>query len=253
MAVSEIVHSEEEFIFDKRVTCLVCDAEFKTKVLKSNKARRLGSDADLRPRFAHIDTLKYGVCGCPNCGYTALNSMFPKIMSRQAENIKQEVSLRFQPENRLEWTTYSYDQAIRLHELALKCAQAKPAKDGEKAYLHLLLAWLIREKGAQADGISDEEIKKTVKAECEKRADDHYLKAYEGLQQAMMNEMFPIMGLDQPTLEYILAYMAYHFEQTEVAAKLLGSVLTNKSASRNVKDKALDLKDEIVAKLHQKK
>ena len=34
MAVSEIVHSEEEFIFDKRVTCLVCDAEFKTKVLK---------------------------------------------------------------------------------------------------------------------------------------------------------------------------------------------------------------------------
>ena len=68
-----------------------------------------------------------------------------------------------------------------------------------------------------------------------------------------MNEMFPIMGLDQPTLEYILAYMAYHFEQTEVAAKLLGSVLTNKSASRNVKDKALDLKDEIVAKLHQKK
>ena len=63
MAVSEIVHSEEEFIFDKRVTCLVCDAEFKTKVLKSNKARRLGSDADLRPRFAHIDTLKYGVCG----------------------------------------------------------------------------------------------------------------------------------------------------------------------------------------------
>lgn len=88
---------------------------------------------------------------------------------------------------------------------------------------------------------------------CEKEADEHYLQALEGFERAMMNEMFPIMGMNQPTLEYVMAYMAYYFGRIEVAAKLLGSVLTNKSTSRHVKDNALDLKDEIIGQLRQKK
>lgn len=253
MAITETVHSEEEFTFDKSMTCVSCGEPFKTKILKSSKARRIGSDADLRPRYAHIDTLKYGVCSCPNCGYSALHSTFSNVIGRQIENIKQEVCVRFMPEDRSGWKSYSYDQAIRLHELALKCSEAKPAKDGEKAYLHLLLAWLIREKGEQADEIADEAIREAERESCKKQADEHYLKAFEGFEKAMMNELFPIMGLNQPTLEYMLAYMAFYFGKTEVAAKLLGSVLTNKSASRHIKDNALDLKDEIIGQLRQKK
>lgn len=253
MAMSDVEHSEEEFIFDKRMTCVACGEPFKTKVLKSSKARRIGSDIDLRPRHAHIDTLKYGICSCPTCGYSALHSSFSHVVGRQIDNIKQEVCVRFIPENRDGWKSYSYDQAIRLHELALKCAQAKPAKDGEKAYLHLLLAWLIREKGAQADEIEDEALRETSREACSRQADEHYLQAFEGFEQAMMNEMFPIMGMNQPTLEYVMAYMAYYFGKIEVAAKLLGSVLTNKNASRHVKDNALDLKDEIIVQLRQRK
>lgn len=253
MAITETVHSEEEFIFDKSITCPACGEPFKTKILKSSKARRIGSDLDLRPRYAHIDTLKYGVCSCPNCGYSALHSVFPHVVGRQIENIKQEVCVRFMSEDRSRWKSYSYDQAIRLHELALKCAEAKPAKDGEKAYLHLLIAWLIREKGAQTEEIADAALQTASREACEKEADEHYLQALEGFERAMMNEMFPIMGMNQPTLEYVMAYMAYYFGRIEVAAKLLGSVLTNKSTSRHVKDNALDLKDEIIGQLRQKK
>lgn len=253
MATAEVVHSEEEFIFDKRMTCPVCDQPFKTKVLKSSKARRIGSDRDLRPRFAHVDTIKYGVCACPHCGYSALHKTFPALVSRQAENIRQEVCTHFMPEDRSGWGSYTYDQAIRLHELALKCADAKFAKDGEKAYLHLLLAWLYREKVTLADEIEDEAAREQERESFKKQEDEHYLLAFEGFEQAMMNELFPIMGLNQFTLEYILAYMAFYFGKIDVSAKLVGSVLTTTGASRHVKDMALDLKDEIIGQLKERK
>ena len=253
MAMSENQHTDEEFIFDKKMTCVVCDKPFTTKILKSNRARRLESDPDLRPRYEHIDTLKYGICSCPNCGYSAMHSAFSHVSPRQINNIKEQVCVHVLPEDRNGWTSYSYDQAVRMHELALQCAEAKMAKNGEKAYLHMLMAWLYREKEKEAEQISIEELKKQEAESCHTQAEEHYLAAFEGFQQAMMNEMFPIAGLNQPTLEYIIAYMAFHFGKLEVSAKLIGSVLTTSSASRNVKDRALELKTEIIKLLKERK
>ena len=253
MAMSENLHTDEEYIFDKKMTCVVCDKPFKTKILKSNRARRLGSDADLRPRHEHIDTLKYGICSCPNCGYSAMHSAFTHVSPRQISNIKEQVCVHFLPEDRSGWTSYTYDQAIRMHAMALQCAEAKLAKNGEKAYLHMLMAWLYREKQKEAEAITVEELRKQEIETCRTQADEHYLAAFECFQQAIMNEMFPIMGLNQPTLEYIIAYMAFYFGKLEVSAKLIGSVLTTSSASRNVKDRALELKDEIIKKLKERK
>ena len=253
MAMPQNQHTDEEYIFEKKMTCVVCDKPFTTKILKSNRARRLGSDADLRPRYEHIDTLKYGICSCPNCGYSAMHSTFSHISPRQVSNIKQQVCVHVMPENRMGWEGYTYDQAIRMHDLALQCADAKLAKNGEKAYLHMLLSWLYREKEKEAEAISFEELRTLEMERCHTQAEEHYLAAFEGFQQAMMNEMFPIAGLNQPTLEYILAYMAFHFGKLEVSAKLIGSVLTTSSASRNVKDRARDLKDEILKILRERK
>jgi hypothetical protein len=245
MAV-DAVHSEDEYVFDKKMTCVVCDSPFTTKVLKSNRARRIGSDEDLRPRFQNIDILKYGICSCPKCGYSATHSAFAHISSRQAENVMQQVSSHFLPEDRTGWKMYTYNQAIHMHELALESAQAKLAKDGEKAYLHLLLSWLYREEQAQAENTDASKDYNAL-------SEEHYAAAFEGFQQAMMNEMFPIAGMDQPTVEYLIGYMAYHFDKLEVAAKMIGSVLTASAASRNVKDRAFDLKEQIVKKIKEKK
>ena len=59
---------EEDFLFDKKIQCPVCDKEFMSRTVKSSKARMIGTDNDLRPRFKSIDTLKYGVTSCPYCG-----------------------------------------------------------------------------------------------------------------------------------------------------------------------------------------
>jgi hypothetical protein len=158
------------------------------------------------------------------------------------EKVVQRVCVSFKPEDRSGWTVYSYDQAIHMHELALTCADAKLAKDGEKSYLHLLLAWLYREKQATEGGEG-----------CTEKADAHYREAYDGFQRALMNELFPIAGMDQPTVEYLIAYLAYYFGDLEVAAKMNSSVLTNSMASHTMKDRAMDLKDELVKAMKAKK
>ena len=42
---------ESTYVFDKSMNCPVCDADFKTKQVKTGKARFLGTEADLRPLY----------------------------------------------------------------------------------------------------------------------------------------------------------------------------------------------------------
>ena len=242
-------HSEAEFVLDKRITCTVCDKVFVTKVLKTGKARRLTPDKDLRPRHEYIDTLKYSVCACPNCGYASLHSTFPRLSSRQIEDIKQNISTHFMPQTPTGEATYTYDEAIELHERALECCAAKHAKGSESAYLKLLISWLLREQIAQLKQMPDSDIRTQALTTKVEQMKTYYTEACEGLEQAMMNENFPIMGLNQTTLEYILAYMNYTLGKKDRAAKFIGSVLQNRAATRNLKDMTLELKDTIIQEM----
>ena len=75
--------TEEEFILERTYTCPVCGKEFKALTVKSNRARLIGTDIDLRPKFEQLDTLKYDVLCCPNCGYSALSRYFNNILDAQ--------------------------------------------------------------------------------------------------------------------------------------------------------------------------
>jgi len=71
-------------------------------------------DKDLRPRFEHIDTLKYDVISCPECGYTALIRDFDRITPTQARFVREQISSRFHKANEPEAEIYSYDTAASL-------------------------------------------------------------------------------------------------------------------------------------------
>lgn len=71
--------------------------------------------------------------------------------------------------------------------------------------------------------------------------------------KAVATEMFPMCGMDQSTVDYLLACMAFHFKQYDVASKCLANVITSASANRKIKDKALDMKEEVVAAIHKDK
>ena len=59
--------------------------------------------------------------------------------------------------------------------------------------------------------------------------------------------------MDQVTMDYLLAVMSFHFKKYDVASKTLANVITSSVASRKMKDKALELKDEIIKELKKKK
>ena len=63
--------SEEDFLFDKTHVCPVCDTEFKCSAVRVGKAKLVGTDSDLRPKYQGMDPLKYDALVCPRCGYAA--------------------------------------------------------------------------------------------------------------------------------------------------------------------------------------
>lgn len=54
--------------------------------------------------------------------------------------------------------------------------------------------------------------------------------------------------MNQDTVDLLLAQMNYKLDHLDVASKLVARVLVSKSASRHIKDKALDLKNDIIKK-----
>ncbi len=242
---------EEEFLLDKSVRCIVCDTVFKTKVVKSGKVKRLEPDMDLRPRQLYIDTLKYDVSSCPHCGYTAMNRYFEHLTSGQIKLVKEQICQNFKGDGKQEGLVYDYEKAIEMHKLSLLNAMVKKAKTSEKAYNCLELSWLLRTRAEQLE--AEQPDKTDLIQACRKEEEAFYQEAYDGLVKAVSTEMFPICGMDQPTLDYLLAVMSFHYKKFDMASKSLSNVITSVNASRKIKDKALDLKEEMIKEIKKNK
>ena len=230
---------EASLLFSKKIRCTVCGQIFEAKMVRTAKLRRLQPDFDLRPRFQNIDTIKYDVYSCPFCGYSALTRNFETLTKGQIALIMDQVCNSFQPSGEAESETLSYPKAVANYKLALQTAEAKRAWASEKAYLCLKLSWMYR---AIIEGMPEGEAKQ----QAGKIQAAYYLKAFEGFQEALTSEDFPICGMDTYTLDYLMACMAYHFKQYGFASKAISNILGSKTADRRVKDKALDLKAMVV-------
>ena len=81
----------------------------------------------------------------------------------------------------------------------------------------------------------------------------YYGQALDGMTKAVASESFPICGMDQNTMDILLAQMNTRLGNYEIASKLVSRILVSQTANRKVKDKALDLKDELVSILKRSK
>ena len=172
----------------------------------------------------------------------------PSTWQRSGE----QVAAKFKPGSKSVPLLYSYDEAIDRFKLALFSAIVKRAMYSEKAYICLKISWHYRGLIEQLtpDGISTES-KELVNAQ---KAEKYYYKqALDGMTRAVATEHFPICGMNQDTVDLLLAQMNYKLDHWDVASKLIARVLISKSASRHIKDKALDLKNEIIKKIRDVK
>lgn len=247
-AKKETVLDENNFLLDKAIRCTVCDKVFKAKMIKSGRLKRLESDRDLRPRYDGIDTLKYSVISCPYCGYTAINRYFEHLSSMQVKMIKEQVCSKFKPDGSVEPTLIDYDTAIERYKLSLFNTIVKKGKTSEKAYTCLNLAWLLRGKAETLAPSAEQEIK-----ECKEQEEAFYAQAFEGLTKAVSTETYPICGMDECTMDYLLATMAYHYKKYDVASKCIARIMQSVAASKKMKDRAYELKEQIVAEIKKNK
>lgn len=235
--------TEADFIFDKTYTCPVCDNEFKSKAIKTGKIKLLGADSDLRPKYQLVDSLKYDAIVCPGCGYSALNRFFNYMTAQQAKMIKEQITANFRGIDE-EGDIYTYDDAIARHKLVLVNTVVKKAKNSERAYTCLKIAWLLRGKAESLPTDTkdyDNEIKK-LKAE----EDEFIANAYEGFISAFSKEMFPMCGMDENTVTYLVADLARRCGKYDEAGRWISRVLIARDASERIKSKARDLKELIV-------
>lgn len=236
--------TEEDYLFDKTVECVVCGKQFKTKAVKASKAKRIGADEDLRPKYKDIDTLKYDVCSCPYCGYTAMTKYFAGISTAQIKLVKEAVCSKFRPTIVELPKKIDYDLAIERYKLALYNTVVKRGKVSERAYCCLKLSWLFRGKVEEmlSEGFSTND-QLIIHAKQEEK--NLYNQAYEGLLKAVASESFPMCGMDSYTMDYLLAQMSFSLGKYDVSSKLVGRLLTS-NANKNIKDKALELKQKII-------
>lgn len=233
---------ELDFLIDRTYTCPVCEEDFKSRTVKSRSVRLLGTDMDLRPRYQQLDPIKYDVVVCPHCGYAALGRTFKNIYDAQKKLVRSAISQDFhytEPDG-----VYTYDDAIERYQIAFASAMAMKQIDSEKAYLCLKMAWTIRGKSEELDQ-SDPQYQEKLK-QCKDDENEALKLAMDGFIAARTKDKPPFAGMDQSTLDYLIAVLSVRFGKTEVASKLLSGLMSSMTTNPRIKERARDLKDQIV-------
>ncbi len=241
---------EADMLFDKTYTCPVCDEEFKAKTIRAGKIRMLGTDLDLRPKYENIDMMKYETIACPHCGYAALSRYFKYMTTMQLKLIREGICAKYHP-HPMDGDIYTHEEALERYKLTLANAIVKKAKASEKAYICLKTGWLIRGMGEALDpGAPEYEAKKGAYLKMEKE----YLKnALEGFVAARQSEGFPMCGMDEITVDYLIAILAMECDQFDLSLKVLSTVITSKDSNTRVKDRAREARDVLREKMQAKK
>ena len=237
--------NEEDYLFDKKYKCPVCERDFEAKTVRTGKVRMKNVDMDLRPDYDELDQNKYDVIACPDCGYAALGRYFTTLNKYQIDDIRVKISMNYKKLVN-EGPTYSYEYARNLYQLALANAVVKKAKNSEKAYICLKTAWVIRGETQRLDPSEDGyDEKKAAKDAQEKEL---LANALSGFVMARQSEEFPIAGMDASTLDYLIAALAVETDDFDTASKMVSELLTSRVANSRIKDKARNLKDIIAEK-----
>ncbi len=235
---------EKDFIYDKSFTCPVCDSTFTSRVMKTGKAKLVSMDLDLRPRYVGIDATKYDVELCPQCKFAALTRYFTAMSASQIHLIKEQITpkVKLQPHKE---DYYTYEEAIERYKIALVCAMVKKAKNSEKAYICLKSAWLLR--GYREELESKRQLLPQQRDDLMTQEREYLQNAFKGFVEAQKSERYPMCGMDEYTMDYLTAALAYEVGELDTSSQYVSRILAS-AANNRVKEKARDLKDSIVAK-----
>ena len=247
--MEDAIAKEKSMLLDRRYTCPICDKQIRAKSVKSNSAKFVDTMADLRPIHNNINVTKYDAVCCPNCGFAALTKNFTTTTSIQRKLIHEQIEANYKSHEEVECDIYTTEVAISRMKMVLLCTVTKGGKESEIGNVCVKISWLYQ---SLAEEVSDDDPNAEEKrAMYIKEADNAALNAYEHLSKARMTEDFPIAGMNETTLDYLLAYYAYKKGEYQTCMQYLSGVVSNRNTTPRLKDKSLELKDLVAPKLHE--
>ncbi|AWI02975.1 DUF2225 domain-containing protein [Clostridium drakei] len=224
----EILHLTDEekqrnLLYNREVTCPVCDNVFKTKAVKTSAARILRKDSDSFIIFDVINPYFYDVWICNKCGYAAMKRDFNKIRNSETELVKEKIKPKWHPKTYPD--VYNVNIAIERFKLSLLNYYVIDAKASKKAMNCLKIAWMYRL-------LKDSENETT------------FLKqALEGFNTAYFNEGFPLYNMDKFTSMYIIGELNRRLGNNDESLKWFSQIITAPGAPSKLKDKSRDQRD----------
>ena len=234
--------TEEDYLFDKAYECPVCGEKFKSKTVKANRAKLVGTDMDLRPRYQGIDIVKYDCITCRKCGYSALTRFFNHMTEMQAKLVRTNITPSFRGLEE-SGSTYTYEEAYLRYQLALANSVIIKSKASEKAYICLKCAWILR---GMVEILPKNATNRKALVQNYKAEENKYIaKAYEGFSAAALKEAYPICGMDTGTMLYLLAALAVETGDVTNASRYISEVIASKGVSERTKEKARELREKI--------
>lgn len=237
-----------QIVYQRKVRCTLCGKEFLTSSVRAGRIRFSDTDLDFRPLYDGFDPILYDVVVCPFCGYAALNKFFTRLSDLKAKQVKLKISPTYVSKNYP--VILDYEMAIERFKLALLNSAIGHDNNGTKAYICLKLAWLYRgyfdqrKRRFNTSKKSEEEIEVFEdfnKGLLEK--EKVFLKnACDGFKIAFEVEEFPIMGIDQGSMEYLIAELSRRVGDFNECKKWLSRVIQRQNSNKRLFNKIVEVK-----------
>lgn len=218
--------NEKSLLYNKEITCPVCDHLFKAVTVKSSAYRMVKKDSDFFIRYSLINPYFYDVWVCNSCGYSAMKIDFYTIRSTGIEQVKKSITSKWH--GRMYPEVYDVHIAIERYKLALLNYVVTNAKSSKKAITCIKLAWMYR----------------LIDTPDAKEMEQMFLKeALDGLNDAYYAESFPLYGMDKYSAMYLIGELNRRLGHSENSLVWFSNVITTPNVKQNLKELARDMKD----------
>ncbi|MDK2934847.1 MAG: uncharacterized protein PWQ67_2733 [Clostridia bacterium] len=224
---------EENYLFDRKLKCPVCESNITVRAVKSSSIRIISRDTDFMIYYKDPNPLFYDAWVCTQCGYSAISSQFYNISEAQKKVVREKVCSKWKQKSY--GHVYTIDTAIERYKLALLTSVVKNTKTSERALMCIKLAWLYR-------------LKKDSENE------NKFLSlALQGFINAFEKEQFPISGMDQASLTYLIGELYRRLGDNDHALLWFSKVFSTNMAKSKIKEMAREQKYLIVEQIKKQK
>lgn len=219
-----------DLLYEVDKNCPVCANTFKVTKVRSRLVMKK-QDTDFCTYYQEVNPYYYLIWVCPHCGFAAQEKDFEQSVHASVKKFLsgRKVNIDFSG-------TRTVEQAINAYKLAIFYGEMAGTQNSKLAGLYLRLGWLYRESARE-----------TEEKAALQRAIDNY-------EKSMDYERFPIGGMSEVSMNYLLGELYRRVDKIDVALSYYNRVVSSPMAkserrildmARNAWQDARDLKKQL--------